>query len=188
MEKINIIINTYKSINDDRNKELKFSLDKLNDLIGVTITEIKSDFRIKFIEFAKLSHDNSINIWINSDCFFDQSSIDLLNHLKDDEVWCLSRREMIDFDISNSVYVDRPDTQDAWIFHGVCPIPDDELNFEIGTVGCDNHLMYLFSKFKKIKNPSIDIKLYHMHLSKYRNYDISKSVIGEYLTLYPHKI
>jgi hypothetical protein len=96
---------------------------------------------------------------------------------------------MIDFNIKNAVYVNRPDTQDAWVFYDKCSIPDDELNFEIGTVGCDNHLMFLFSKHgRKIRNPSIDIKLYHLHLSGYRNYDISKPVIGEYLTLYPHKI
>ena len=188
MEKIRIIVNTYKSIDDNRNTELEFSLNKLNSLLNVEIIEIKNNDRVKFFEFSKLSCGDSINVWVNSDCFFDQSSINLFENLKKDEVWCISRAEMIDFEINNSVFVNRPDTQDAWAFYGKCPIPDDELDFNIGTTGCDNHLMFLFSKYRKIKNPSMDVKLYHIHLSQYRNYDISNNVAGEYLTLYPHKI
>ncbi len=44
-------------------------------------------------------------------------------------------------------------------------------NFELGKLGCDNHITFLFSLFGyKIYNEPYVIKTYHYHTSQFRTY------------------
>lgn len=87
---------------------------------------------------------------------------------------CLSRW---DVQKDNSLkFVDRCDSQDAWIFYNDINFRLKE-DFSMGIAGCDNRLAYeLYKKNYILINPSKTIKIHHYHLSNVRRYINDKEV------------
>jgi hypothetical protein len=124
-----------------------------------------------FKDFFNICQSDSINIIANTDIYFDET----LNRLSEqngvqsgNSVVCLSRWER-----KNrvwSVYRNHRQSQDAWMFKGILPTRlIDECDFRIGTLGCDNRLVYTFQKYGYITlNPAFTIKAKHVHFSNHR--------------------
>ena len=88
--------------------------------------------------------------------------------------------------ISFSKFFNHVASQDCWIFKSPIKI-DNRCDFLMGKPGCDNRVaqIYLENGFK-VKNPSLQIKSYHLHLTGYRTYNNSDIIPGPYLLLQPN--
>lgn len=87
-----------------------------------------------------------------------------------------------------NVFMNNASSQDVWVFRAPIKIPA-ESNFNFGACwGCDNRIAYLMDKEGyKVKNPSLQIKTYHLHLNNFRSISMKdNSVAGPYLLLEPN--
>jgi len=142
------------------------------------------DFFNKANEVVEIWKDETVySIICNTDIYF--KDLDL-SQLGENECWALTR-----WDIQESGrarFLNRPDSQDAWIFKG--KIKKGNYNFCNGIMGCDNRLAHeLEVAGYKVRNVSLDVKAYHLHLTGVRNYkETDKKVPPPYKTLWPEFI
>lgn len=212
---INLYYNYYRSDNEKRMKELDFCLikaienkfidnvfviisksDSLNfklDNKKITIVEIENrptyNFVIELIN--KTTNNEDINVIINSDCYIDESTTNLIQKINVGEMWCMNKYDIID-DYFNLKFHGDSSSQDCWIFKGFSK-KIENINFNFGTPGCDNRFAHESkSAGYTLKNPSIDIKILHYHLSQIRtcpHIDWDKHRInGDYEFVTPEKI
>lgn len=197
---INLIVNYYKDKNDDRSLEIDLAL-KLNCqnqlfnkiiIINETSNDInfieKSDkiiiinnsnrltFKDIFYISNKYTLDNTINILINSDIVIGEN-FDLINLDYGKNFMVLSRYNILEDGTIN--FCNDSGSFDTWIWYG--KINHNVGNFFMGKPFCDVLLSYELSKFYLLKNPSLDLKTYHIHNINVRNYDISQKLNGKYL-------
>jgi len=90
---------------------------------------------------------------------------------------------------SCTLHLNRPDTQDAWIWHTnsiVTPKQQEMFDYRMGKNGCDNKTVYVFSilGFACHNEPTI-IKIYHNHTSQIRNYLNDGKIPGPYYSIHP---
>jgi hypothetical protein len=188
---INLFINYYISDNKNRQSEYDYCLLKninnpLIDSIFIFISKedlnnfLFRDEKLKILEinrptYAKVletisekTSTNDVNIIINSDCFIDHDTCDLVNLINFNEMWCMNKYDVID-DYFNLKFHEASCSQDAWILRGF-PKNIQNIDFNFGTPGCDNRFAYE-SKLSGyiLKNPSRDLKIIHYHLSKVRS-------------------
>jgi hypothetical protein len=211
---INLYINYYISENKERQSEYDYCLDKNinNTLIdNVFIFISKEDMnnfyfqndKLKLLEMdrptyskvietiSKKTSIDDVNIILNSDCYIDHDTSELVNHINFDEMWCLTKYDVIDSNFNLKFY-DEKCSQDAWIFKGI-PKNIKNIDFNFGTPGCDNRFAYESKSSGYIlKNPSISLKIIHYHLSQIRtcSYDNWESfrIRGLYEFIEPEKI
>ena len=70
----------------------------------------------------------------------------------------------------NSSFLNRPDSQDTWIFKGAVP-QIAGATFTLGMAGCDNKIAHLLEKEGyDVKNPSKTLRTFHYHTTNVRNY------------------
>lgn len=206
--------NFYYSDSSARQLEIDFCLNKninnkIFDKIFVVISQadfknfqFKSDKvetfilnkRPSFQDFIEIIDANSknkdINVFLNSDCFASEDSYKI-NEIKQDEMWCLQKYEIIDKDL-NYKFLNIDCSQDVWIFRGK-PKPICNVNFSFGYSGCDNRFAFESEKAGYlVSNPSLDIKFFHYHLSAVRTIPIEirerYRIRGGYKMLKPKKI
>jgi len=128
-------------------------------------------FRISKLQIFK-QFEQKLFFIINIDIYFENINkvLDFYTSIcdKKNTVLALSRW---DIKKDNSVkYVDRIDSQDAWIFYDEIDFLLNE-DFQMGIPGCDNRLAYeLYKNNYNILNPSNTIKIYHYHISNIRRY------------------
>ena len=84
----------------------------------------------------------------------------------------------------------RADSQDTWIFHSTFNVPQKYrhlFSFQLGTPGCDNHLLFLLQKQLQftIFNLPYRIKTYHFHSSNIRSYTDKNRLNSHYLFVAP---
>jgi hypothetical protein len=193
-QNINLIISYYKSQNNSRNKEIDLAI-KLNlqnklfnkiiviDDTGTfhkenenqnenknqneNIIVVNDNRRLNFNDFFKYANqyteDNTLNILCNSDIvigeMFDKIKLD------EKEILFLSRYE-ISLDGKNKLN-DDCGSFDTWVWKG--KIIEDFGNFRMGIGACDVRLaMEVYEKGYKLKNPSFDLKTYHIHCTNIR--------------------
>jgi hypothetical protein len=178
---IRLFYNYYEDKNKTRKKEVDFCLQKNleNPYINVIIIETaeKPTYNMFFEKINDITKDDDINIICNSDIFFDDT-INLINNMKQKEVYALSRWDWINE--NNIKLFNRQDSQDTWIIKGKAE--NIVGNFTLGKRGCDNRIAYEFKNAGyKISNPSLSIKTYHVHNSGIRNYTHHDSVPEPYL-------
>jgi len=212
---INLFYNYYFSQEDKRMAELDFCLDKIisnkyidnifilisnSDLLSfklqnekVKIYEINDRPTYKFmIEFiGSVTSNDDINIIINSDCYLEPSTTELLYKINSEEMWCMNKYDIIDENF-NIKFHEASCSQDCWIFRGY-PKDIQNIDFNFGTPGCDNRFAYESKMAKYIlKNPSVDIKILHLHLSQVRTCPHSDwdkfRIQGAYEFVSPHNI
>jgi hypothetical protein len=109
-----------------------------------------------------------IHIIANSDIFFDQVGLSLLDKISLDNKCLALTRWDIQSDGSAKCH-NNIGSQDVWIFKGnIRPIDG---NFHLGKRGCDNRIAHEIEKAGyKVENPCHDVICYHLHLSNVRNY------------------
>lgn len=174
--KVNLFYNYYTS--EKRQHEIDECLYK-NRLIFDQISIILE--RPTFEDLFQLSNDypNDINCFCNSDIYF--TDLSLLHTIKPNECFALTRWDIKD---GKEVFLNRPDSQDAWIFRGkIKPIKAD---FTMGMWGCDNRLAHEIGNVGyQLKNPSRSIKIMHVHAVDDRNHERTpqNTVPGPYKTI-----
>jgi hypothetical protein len=187
---VNLFYNYYISKYAERNNELYFCFNALfnNNLIDkiYIITDVKNAetrdrgiiipfqsqprFRdiMWFINYFTGSDD--INIFINSDCYINRSSIQIVkDSIKKGEVYCLTRWNITSLCPFKSIYYGNTYSQDCWINVGSYPEIEGG-DYVMGRPGCDNSFAYeLKNAGLKLKNPSLQVKVFHYHLSEIRD-------------------
>jgi hypothetical protein len=182
----NLIISYYKSKNIDRNKEIDLTIklnlqNKLfNKIIVIDDTNqfinnsgndnviiIKDNRRLLFNDFFiyanEFSDDDTITILCNSDIIIGEN-FDKIT-LNDKEMLFLSRYEML-LDTKNELNSDFG-SFDTWVWKG--KILENIGKFRMGIGACDVRLAREFYDCNYIlKNPSIDLKTYHLHCTNIR--------------------
>ena len=190
---INLYYNYYISKFPERHPEINFCLTACINDINITkiyvfdesgtiqntekVTAIPTSKRLTFKDYFECINqktgDDDVNAIINSDCCFDSSTSHLLNQLKKDEAWCLSRWDVQYLNPFHSIPYDwNPFSQDAWVFRGkVKPIPI--CNWSLGVQGCDSRISHeIHAAGYNVRNPMKSVKLHHIHMSQKRSYNI----------------
>lgn len=154
--------------------------------------------RPTFQEFFNIvdarSTDDDINIIINSDCFLDPRDIKKLRGIRDNEAYCIRRRDLL---TANPIKIDQrrtherlrqypDDSQDCWVIKGRSRRPMT-IGFPMGKPGCDNRLAHeLKNVGYRIADPYYYVRLYHYHRERGRGYSACDRVPGPYA--YPKKL
>lgn len=132
-----------------------------------------------------LAHEDDITVFCNTDIYFDDS-IRKVNSISENEIYALSRYELVD---EHPQLFARYDSQDAWVYKG--KITDSSIGkFYFGVPACDNVLVTEFKKAGyKVTNPCFSVKCYHLHASNFRDYHITKNYVsGEKSYLIPESL
>jgi hypothetical protein len=134
---------------------------------------------------------NEISVFANADIYFDESINKAFNYLKNEKsLICLSRHEVLQTQI---VPHQNPKwSQDAWVINSntIQNIDFlDKLDLSTGKCRCDNKLAYYFAiNGWDLYNPFMDIKCYHKHDSKLRNYNKkTPDIFGSLAFVHPTK-
>jgi len=194
MEKarINLFYNYYVPENPERKKEIDYCLHKnlnnkyVDKIFLLTETEIEinnpkvikrlTDKRTTFEDAYNFIRDcadkNDINIIINSDCYIEEDDMPLLDKLKPNGAWALTRWDIVDQNF-NAIRWTNAGSQDCWIFRLEDKVLDD-MDYYFGIMACDNRFQSTLWRNKyEVVNPSKTFRVYHYHLSRYRTYDWS---------------
>ena len=170
-----------------------------NDELGVSSNKIKQvtiSKRLTYkdvFDYVQAYCKNCTIILANSDIFFD-ASIENVNRLglhNNRRILCQSRIEyQLEKDLSKCIGMDRPDSQDVWIWNeSGSKINDDQLkllDFNLGKPGCDNAIVFLMDIFSIAPyNLPNTVKCYHYHNVNIRNYTSQDRIDMNYLGLYP---
>lgn len=162
-----LIINTYKSDNAERQKEMDFCLDKNRQLPFLNIHDIQP--RPTYNDLFRATwnfSDDDIFIFANNDIYFDESLL-FCKDMPRGHCYALSRWDVTARGIKHFC---RPDSQDVWIFKGRVPVMQGA-DFYQGVAGCDNAIAHIIDKNGYvITNPSLSIKTYHVHNSGVRSF------------------
>lgn len=114
-----------------------------------------------------------ISIIANADIYFDDT-IELATHMDIIDCYALTRYD-------EGQMIVKSNSQDSWIFKGMISTSGADLDFHMGTLGCDNHLAYILQQSGYcVSNPSLSIKTHHMHASAIRNYSRTNVVPRPY--------
>ena len=186
IDKVIVVIDCQSLFYGVRSNTLK-TIQKILEEPNSKANALYTNKRPTFNDYFSYTEDfvNDINIIANSDIIFDSNSLIRLRKWNwKNHCLALSR-----YDIQNvsNLYSGklfaRADSQDAWIVKGSFPKIIDA-NFTMGVAGCDNVIAHHLSKYYTIVNASLDIKIYHLHLTNVRNY-IENGKIDEIVRLKP---
>jgi len=149
---------------------------------------MRATYRKMFEVINEITTSYDINIIANTDIYFDNTIKLIFNKINSNRVFCLTRWDIKEN--GQSLFHDRRDSQDAWIFLG--KIRDGmQASFFLGKPGCDNRIAYeIMNAGYEVLNPSLSIILNHIHSSNIRNYSPSTNdrVPKPYVYLNPIKI
>lgn len=129
---------------------------------------------LKAAEGVAATDPEAIFVIANADIFFKQETIEKLSLLNWDNIaLSLSRWDVYNFDYSTHSFTEEPfcraDSQDAWIFKGKPKALDAP--YKLGIPGCDNKIsLFLEESGYRVFNPSLNLKIHHLHVSNVRNY------------------
>lgn len=160
-----------------------------NDLNKITITLFRK--RPTFNDYFKLTerYPEDINIISNKDIIMDEISLkkmkewDWKNYCMALSRWDFTNKSM---NTETAVHFNRADSQDTWILKGSFPQITD-FNYGLGVAGVDNSVAHYLSEKYDVINPSLDIKTFHYHLAKSRNYKNWRGKVVERVPL-PYKM
>jgi NACalpha-BTF3-like transcription factor len=188
----------------NRAKEIKFCLKKLSQVeclekvillnekiytnkeMGVTsdkIEQVDLGHRFSFkdvFDYITTAKLKGYIVFGNADIFVDET-IKVLRktnlHLEKSFIGLLR----YDYNVKNrryKIFGPRFDSQDTWILHSNHNVTEKfrrALDFNFGTPGCDNKILYLMKilGYKIYNTPSV-LKIFHVHETEIRNYDNSQ--------------
>lgn len=177
-----LFINQYESPNKRRNEELKTVL--FQNQSNPLISKIVNVEGRKYSDFFRAMSDypDTINIIANSDIFFDDT-LAQCKKISGYQAYALTRWEYAN---GKAQFLNRQDSQDVWIIRGVPKGVYGELS--LGVPGCDNRIAYELKQKYIVSNPSLTIRSYHLHLSKFFTYKPTDKIPEPYLFLPPCKV
>jgi len=139
---------------------------------------INNNNRLTYKDFFNYANqyttEDTINILINSDIVIGEN-FDLLERMQSNELFFLTK-----YDINKQAEISLCNLLgcDTWIWKN--RIDCDIGNHYLGKPYCDFKLSYEFYKIGyKIRNPSFDLKTYHLHNINIRNYNESERIQGD---------
>lgn len=215
-----LITSYYKTINEERNKEINrclfnnynnryiekiyllnnkiFNLDFMSDpynKIEQIIISNNENYILKYcdaVEFINENLKDKICILANSDIYFDHTIQKINNSVINNTCIALLRYDVDkngNLKIFSQHGLPRDDSQDSWIFRSPLNVNLKELNFSLGTLGCDNIFANIIYKSKiGIYNPCFDIISIHLHNTEFRTYNVDNRLHGKYSLLTPCKL
>jgi hypothetical protein len=170
---------------------------ELREKVRQTVTGHRLTYKDAF-DYVSSTNLTGYIVLANLDIFLDDSAqnirrIGLPTHKK---IECLSK-----FDVKPNQPIKtgsqlsperKHDSQDAWIWHSNYNLEIDKrraVDFELGTLGCDNVFIYLMSVFGySVYNEPLVIKTYHLHNSNVREENRErKKLPPPYSTVAPAK-
>jgi hypothetical protein len=158
------------------------------------------NYKLRFddaIHFINSNLQGSNCILSNSDIYFDKTLGKMDNMTISNNVYALLRYDETEnqngdgplFELYSKEGQPRADSQDCWIFKSPLKVDTKLLNFEFGTLGCDNVLAnIIYNSGIYISNPCLEIRSIHVHSSNFRTYDDSTRLWGTYCKLPPCKL
>lgn len=191
--KIRLCINPYFQDNPYRQAELDDCfLANVDDGYFDESVEITCQGVPQFDAFTQslesfLIDDDTINVFCNSDIYFDEFIIDLCQ-MEQNDFACITRHEK-DGGGWRLWEECGHRSQDAWAYRGRCKIPITELaKLKPGTPGVDNRIAWLAKQAGyRVINPSRDVRAYHLHADASRRPGIERERVGPpYLHVWPH--
>ena len=172
------------------NEEI-YNLEKLNN----TIKEINFKKRLTyqdFFDFIK-TQESGYYILCNSDIFFNETIENIrygsLSEKK--SIYMLTRYDYLNIEKSKEIMLNHHQisrSQDTWIIHNkFSPEKTEYFNFNLGFLGCDNALVYIFNDLNyKIFNDPYKINTFHLHNTQIRNYNKNNIILKPYLGIQPN--
>lgn len=185
---INVFANYYEENNPIRKEEIYRCINTNYNFKYINYILINSNDRLKFNYLFNIINEytgnQDINIIANLDIYFDDTILKT-KEIKQDQFLCLSRWEV---NGANIRFCNWAYSQDAWVFRGKSKNINGD--FFLGWRGCDNRIAYEAKNAGyEVSNPSLDIKVYHIHNSNVRDYnwsqDEKKVVPPPHLTVEP---
>jgi len=165
---------------------------------------INSDhnYKLRFddaIHFINSRLQGKICILSNSDIYFDKTLGKIDSTTISNNVYALLRYDETEnqnqngdgqlIELYSKEGKPRTDSQDCWIFKSPLKVETKLLNFEFGTLGCDNVFAnIIYNSGIYISNPCLQIRSIHVHSSNFRTYDDSTRLWGTYCKLPPCKL
>jgi hypothetical protein len=118
----------------------------------------------------------------NGDIFFDETLARLDDDVLSGRLVCLSRWD-VPRDGSMKL-AEHPESADAWAIR--TPLPDIAADFALGLPGCDGRLPFVAREagLQPI-NPSLTIRVYHLHATGLRHWTWEECVPGPRLPVPP---
>ena len=179
---IHLIQPLYIPTNPHRSREIEYAT-KRNAALFKHYTRVDSLLLSDLFEAFK---PDKINIIANADMYFDEN-INKVLMLSPHHAYALSRYEM-----NNGRLFNRPDSQDAWIFHGrvwknlTTRLMNNNDLLRLGKPGIDNRLAFeLIQAGYHLSNPSKSITSWHVHATSSREYTHMDVIPPPYAIVYP---
>tara|TARA_B100000902_G_scaffold212903_1_gene202438 strand:- start:150 stop:845 length:696 start_codon:yes stop_codon:yes gene_type:complete len=205
---MNLLIEYFRSDNYVRHSEYLTCLhDNLdNDLIDKIYVFISDDSELNFeskrieivkreerptykdmFDFCNENLKDQICIVSNADILFDET-LSVLNDFNFDKIFLALTRWEIFYEDGEWCIApfDNAASQDCWMFKS--PVTsDEEMDFTLGKPGCDNKIAKIMSdKDYDVRNPGVQIRTAHYHMSGYRTYDNANRIPGPYICVVPN--
>ena len=180
---VNLFVNYYHSDNPKREKELQTAreLNEANEHI-TRIINVDSRKYSDFFEAMK-SYPDDVNIIANADIFFNET-IEKAKLIWTNTCYALTRW---DYKQGQAVFMNRKDSQDAWIFRG--SPKNVKADFSLGIPGCDNRIAWEIKKAGYVvRNPSKTIQIIHLHETNLHTYTSKDKIEEPYLFLEPTEL
>jgi hypothetical protein len=157
---------------------------------------ININHRLKFSDFFTYSNKTfGYNILINIDIFLDNT----VQHLRLSDIHIHKKiYSQLRYEYygnhskiygSEKDYECRPDSVDTWIIHSNNKLTEKEINlfnFQLGQLGCDNKVTYLFKiiGYDCYNDPDY-IVTHHNHRTNHRTYNTHNRITGPYMMQIP---
>lgn len=178
---------------EDTNIDKVYVFDETKSVVETEkVKPIPTDKRLTFRDYFNFINTKSsasdVNAIINTDCYFGHDSSNLLNNIKDNESWCLSRWHVRSLDPFDSFpFSTNPFSHDGWVFRGIIK-NIKQCDWSLGIPGCDSRIAFeIKDAGYEMRNPMLSLKLYHVHMSEKRSYDAAGSgsgrIHGNYLAV-----
>jgi hypothetical protein len=136
----------------------------------------------RFFSFATDALAGHLCAIVNADCYFDETLmlVEQVNFTR--RVLCLTRWNV---QPDGSLrFVNSSGSQDGWIFRSPLRLG---ANFYLGLLACDKKLAWhlKFEAGQRLANPSLSIRLCHLHASQKRNYTAETRLLPPYVGVSP---
>lgn len=171
---IHVVYDTLNDVSNKKNKILDYLIS--NPIIKISYCKGRPTYDFLF-NLANEFYPNEKIILSNADIYFDETLSSLENYDLTSKFLSLTRWDLCGDNELRPCFTDRAISginhygADSWIFSTPI-IPFKDLQFGIGTSGCDGRLIYQAYKSNiKLLNPCKDIRSCHVHRSQIRHYN-----------------
>jgi len=170
-----------------------YNIDFINDPFK-KINQIKisdsEEYKLKYsdaIKYININCNDEICILVNSDIYFNETLSKINRFNISNKMFSLLRYDLKNnnnIEIFKNWGIPRNDSQDSWIFVSPLNVDTNLIDFEFGTLGCDNIFANIIHNTGLIvTNPCLDIISTHVHKSEYRTYSEESRIHGKYMLI-----